>query len=105
VKRINKDGKLVDEAAGFICDNCIKEIVGGSIVVYFPDRHPSATEPSVHFCSDKCLLKFIEESVNQYGGYKSKVVKPIKPSKEAEEPTTTSGDITNQPTEPPYPTI
>jgi len=81
-------GESSGDNKGYICDTCLKEIKGGAIIVYFPESHPLATDPSFHFCSDPCVLGFIEKSVKDSGAYKAKVVKVIKPSKEATEPVT-----------------
>lgn len=86
IRVLKRNKNQVGDQAEYVCDWCLMEIKGGSILVYLPEGHPSATDPSFSFCGDQCLIKFIEDSVNRFGTYKSKVFKRLRPSKESIEP-------------------
>jgi len=56
----------------YVCDNCVKEMPGAPILVYYPYGHinDSLDGPS-HFCKDKCVIEFEEKLVKKYGPWKS----------------------------------
>lgn len=60
------------EIVVYICDNCVKEMPGAAIRVYYPFGHinDSLDGPS-HFCCDKCLVAFEDKLVKKYGPWKS----------------------------------
>lgn len=68
-----KDSKQV---VTYVCDNCVKEMPGAAIIVYYPEGHinDSDSGPS-HFCSDKCLVSFQKKLTTKYGEWKSSSVK------------------------------
>jgi len=57
----------------YVCDNCVKEMPGAPVMVYYPYGHinDSLDGPS-HFCSDECLVEFQKKLVKKYGAWKSK---------------------------------
>lgn len=60
----------------YICDNCVKEMPGSAIMVYYPYGHPcdSIDGPS-HFCSDKCVIEWQKKEIKKFGEWKSKTEK------------------------------
>ncbi len=56
----------------YICDNCVKEMPGAPIIVYYPYGHinDSLDGPS-HFCKDKCVIEFEDKLMKKYGPWKS----------------------------------
>lgn len=59
----------------YICDNCVKEMPGAPIIVYYPYGHinDSLDGPS-HFCKDKCVVEFQEKLMKKYGAWKSDTI-------------------------------
>lgn len=72
-RETTKDSKQV---VTYVCDNCVKEMPGAAIIVYYPEGHinDSDSGPS-HFCSDKCLVAFEKKLTTKYGEWKSSSVK------------------------------
>ncbi len=73
IKRDTVIGEKV--VATYVCDNCVKEMPGAPIIVYYPYGHinDSLDGPS-HFCSDKCVVEFQEKLMKKYGSWKSAVI-------------------------------
>ena len=63
----------------YICDNCVKEMPGAPIIVYYPYGHinDSLDGPS-HFCKDKCVTEFQEKLIKKYGAWKSASIESAK---------------------------
>ena len=63
----------------YICDNCVKEMPGAPIIVYYPYGHinDSLDGPS-HFCKDKCVVEFTDKLVKKYGPWKSEAIESKK---------------------------
>jgi len=59
----------------YVCDNCIREMPGAPILIYFPYGHinDSLDGPS-HFCKDKCVTEFQEKLMKKYGAWKSAAI-------------------------------
>ncbi len=59
----------------YICDNCVKEMPGLTIMVYYPYGHinDSLDGPS-HLCSDKCVIEFNTKLMKKYGVWKSQAI-------------------------------
>jgi len=63
----------------YICDNCVKEMPGAPIIIYYPYGHinDSLDGPS-HFCKDKCVNEFQEKLMKKYGPWKSEAIESKK---------------------------
>ena len=70
IKRDNVPGEKA--VVTYICDNCVKEMPGAPIIVYYPYGHinDSLDGPS-HFCKDKCVTEFQDKLMKKYGPWKS----------------------------------
>ena len=65
----------------YVCDHCVKEMPGLTIMVYYPYGHinDSLDGPS-HLCSDKCLVEFQRKLMKKYGPWESETVRRKTPS-------------------------
>ena len=72
IKKVT-DSKTRKQVVTYVCDNCIKEMPGAAIQVYYPYGHPcdSIDGPS-HFCSDSCVIKWQKKEIEKFGEWKSK---------------------------------
>ena len=84
IKRDTTPGEKV--IVTYICDNCVKEMPGAPILMYFPYGHinDSLDGPS-HFCSDKCVVAFEEKLTKKYGPWKSETITEVKKVKSSDE--------------------
>lgn len=80
---IKKDTTTTGEkvVVTYVCDNCVKEMPGLTIMVYYPYGHinDSLDGPS-HLCSDKCLIEFNTKLMKKYGAWKSEKIEKKTPS-------------------------
>lgn len=70
----------------YVCDNCVKDIPGAAIIVYYPYGHvcDSVDGPS-HFCSDFCMTEFAQKTIKKFRNWKSTSIKQEEKVKASEE--------------------
>ena len=72
---IKRDNATTNVIAAYVCDNCVKEMPGLPVKVYFPYGHINdSIEGASHFCSDKCVIDFMQKIAKKYGFWKSEPV-------------------------------
>lgn len=70
---IKRDKTNEDNPITYVCDNCLGEMPGAAITVYYPYGHINNSPDSpAHYCSDKCLVAFEAKLVKRFGPWKSK---------------------------------
>lgn len=70
----------------YICDNCVKEMPGAPILVYYPYGHISdSLDGPSHFCSDKCVIEYETKMIKKYGAWKSESAEKKKKLRSSDE--------------------